>query len=270
KVEHPERGDTGRASDPKITAADGRRVGATYLRNNLNKQSVAIDLKRGRDIVLGLAEQCDVFIENYKAGTLERYGLGYADVAARNPRVVYASITGFGTTTSSPYRDWPAYASVAEAMSGIYEWAREPGRRPVINPMGGIGDIASGMFGVIGILAALRQRDHSGRGEYVDIAMYDSMVAIADVVPSLWSLGVRDRIPNAIVTTFEAADGPVVVQVSREHQFERLATAIGQPQWIDDPRFSTREGWMEHLDTVIRPAVESWMGGLDKRQVCDE
>ena len=136
--------------------------------------------------------------------------------------------------------------------------------------MGGLGDIASGMFAVIGILAALRERDRTGKGEHVDIAMYDSMVAIADVVPSLWSLGVRDRIPNAIVTTFEASDGPVVVQVSREHQFERLATAIGHSDWLDDPRFATREGWMEHLDTVIRPAVETWMGGLDKRQVCDE
>src|SRR3954464_14414493 len=151
KVEHPVRGDSGRASDPRIPGADGRPVGATFLRNNLNKQSIAIDLKRGSELILALAEQADVFVENYKAGSLDRYGLGYDDVAARNPRIVYASISGFGATEASPYRDWPAYASVAEAMSGIYQWAREPGRRPVINPMGGLGDIASGMFAVIGV-----------------------------------------------------------------------------------------------------------------------
>src|SRR5207244_12805279 len=129
-----------------------------------------------------------------------------------------------------------------------------------------LGDSATRRVACIGSLAADGEGGRTGRGGHVDIAMYDAMVAIADVVPSLWSLGVRDRIPNAIVTTFEASNGPVVVQVSREHQFERLATAIGHSEWLDDPRFATRRGWMEHLDSVIRPAVEAWMGGLDKRQ----
>ncbi len=268
KVEHPERGDTGRASVPRITGADGREVGATFLRNNLNKRSIGIDLGRGADLVLDLAERCDVFVENYKPGTLARFGLGYDAVSARNPGIIYASVTGFGTTTPSPYRDWPAYASVAEAMSGIYQWARQPGQRPVINPVGALGDIGTAMFAALGILAALRHRDATGEGQHVDVAMFDAMVALADVVPALWSLGVRDRFPGAIVTTFDAADGPVVVQVSREHQFARLVTVIGHPEWVDDPRFATRQGWIDHLETLIRPAVERWTQGRDKLAVC--
>ena len=268
KVEHPERGESGRGSVPAITDPEGRSVGATFLRNNLNKRSVAIDLERGSELVLRLAERCDVLVDNHKAGTLERYGLGYKAVEARNPRIVYASVTGFGTTTPSPYRDWPAYASVAEAMSGIYEWARTPGQRPNVNPMGAVGDIGSALFATIGILTALIDREATGRGQHVDVAMFDAMVSICDVVPSLWSLGARERAPGAILTAFEAADGWVVVQVSREHQFERLASAIGHPEWTADPRFATRQGWVDHLESDIRPAVEAWMRTMDRDAVC--
>ena len=268
KVEHPERGESGRGSMPAITDPEGRSVGATFLRNNLNKRSVAIDLARGSELVLRLAERCDVFIDNHKAGTLERYGLGYEAVDARNPRIVYASVTGFGTTTPSPYRDRPAYASVAEAMSGIYEWARTPGQRPNVNPMGAVGDIGSALFATIGILTALIDREATGKGQHVDVAMFDAMVSICDVVPSLWSMGARERAPGAILTAFEAADGWVIVQVSREHQFERLASAIGHSEWTADPRFASRQGWVDHLESDIRPAVEAWMRTMDKDAVC--
>jgi crotonobetainyl-CoA:carnitine CoA-transferase CaiB-like acyl-CoA transferase len=264
KIEQLGRGDSGRGSVPTVVGADDRPVGATFLRNNLNKRSVAVDLDRGAELVLSLAECCDVFVQNYKAGALEQLGLGYDAVAARNPGIVYVSVTGFGTTTPSPYQSWPAYASVAEAMSGIYEWTRQPGQRPVINPVGALGDIGSAMFACVGILAALRQRDRTGLGQHVDVAMYDCMVALTDVVPSLWSLGVRDRIPGAILTTFDAADGAFVAQVSREHQFVRLAEFVGHPEWCDDQRFATRQGWIDHLEDVIRPAVEAWAGGLGK------
>ena len=115
KVEHPERGESGRGADPHVVDPRGRRVGATFLRNNLNKRSVGIDLKRGADLVAALAEHCDVLVENFKAGTLAKSGLDYETLAARNPRLIYVSVTGFGTTTESPYESWPAYASIAPA-----------------------------------------------------------------------------------------------------------------------------------------------------------
>jgi crotonobetainyl-CoA:carnitine CoA-transferase CaiB-like acyl-CoA transferase len=268
KVEHPTRGESGRAATPFVTDPQGRRVGATFLRNNLDKRSIGIDLDEGADLVARLADRCDVLVENFRAGTLARRGLDYATLAARNPRLIYVSITGFGTTTESPYESWPAYASIAEAMSGVYEWGRQADRPPVVNPVGGLGDIGSGMFAVMGILTALLQREQTGKGQHVDVAMFDAMVSITDVVTSLWSLGAREKAPGAILDAFAARDGWFVAQVSREHQFERLAHEIGRSEWLDDPRLATRQGWVDHLETVIRPGIEQWAAGRTKLDAC--
>ena len=118
-------------------------------------------------------------------------GLGYDDDRRATTRApIYVSISGFGNTVETPYRDWPAYASIVEAMSGIYDY-RHPGEPPVTIPVGALGDISSALFGVIGILAALRHRERTGEGQYVDIAMFDAMVAMTDIVTNFWSLGVR-------------------------------------------------------------------------------
>jgi crotonobetainyl-CoA:carnitine CoA-transferase CaiB-like acyl-CoA transferase len=273
KVEHPTQGDSGRGASPAITDADGRRAGATFLRNNLGKRSVGIDLKapQGRDLVLALAPKFDVVAENYKAGTMTRLGLGYDDVAAVHPAVIYLSISGFGNEPS-PYSGWPAYAPVAEAMSGIYEYKREHGKPPVVAPSGALGDTSTSLFGVIGVLAALRHRDRTGEGQYVDVAMLDSMVAMADLVPNFWSLGLHfgGPGPELIIDGFKASDGWFIVQVGREHQFERLAKLVGHPEWVDDPRFATRAGWRDHTNDVIRPAVEAWASNLTKLEASEQ
>ncbi|MEB4209788.1 CoA transferase [Mycobacterium sp. 94-17] len=269
KIE-PTTGESGRASVPTITGPDGRPVGATYIRNNLNKKSVGIDIKRRPDLVHSLVAKCDVFLQNSKAGAMDRLGLGYRDLLAVNPRLIYVSVSGFGNTTDSPYRDWPAYAGIAEAMSGVYQWARQPGQPPIINPMGGVGDIGSAMFAALGTLAALRRRDLTGQGEHVDVAMYDSMIALADVPVAMASLGETQRAPGSIISAFAAADGDVVIQISREHQFERLARIIGHPEWLDDPRLATRQGWVTHREDIIRPAVEAWSATRPKLAVAQE
>lgn len=275
KVESPAGGESGRGSVPAMTAPSGEKVGATFLRNNLDKRSVTLDLKRerGRELFLDLAGKFDVVAENFKAGTMQRMGLGYEEVSARWPRVVYLSVSGFGNTTDSPYGAWPAYAAIAEAMSGIYEFKREPGRPPVVNPVGGLGDIGSALFASIGVLAALRHRDATGRGQYIDIAMYDAMVSMTDLVTNFWSMGLRPepgkRLP-LIMDGFRAADGWFILQVGREHQFDLLAKTVGHPEWLDDPRFATRQGWVDHLDDEIRPAIEAWAGDKPKLAVCEE
>ena len=126
KVENPSGGDLGRGSQPAMTDPEGRSVGATFLRNNLGKRSICIDLKSpaGRDLVLQLAPRFDVVAENSKAGAMARLGLGYADIAAVHPRAIYLSVSGFGNTVPSPYDAWPAFAPIVEAMSGIYEFKR--------------------------------------------------------------------------------------------------------------------------------------------------
>ena len=275
KVEHPVTGESGRASTPAVRDPDGRDVGATYLRNNLGKRSVGIDLKapEGRELFLALAQRFDIVAENFKPGTMDRMGLGYDDIARVAPRAIYVSISGFGNTVETPYRDWPAYAAIVEAMSGIYEYKSGPDHPPVTIPVGALGDISSALFGVVGILAALRHRDRTGEGQYVDIAMYDAMVAMTDVVTNFWSLGVRpdpERSLQVICEGFRASDGYVVLQVVREHQFFRLAELIGRPEWKDDPRFATRAGWGAALENEIRPAIEAWTGKRTKLEAANE
>jgi crotonobetainyl-CoA:carnitine CoA-transferase CaiB-like acyl-CoA transferase len=268
KVEHPGTGESGRGSFPHMLDPEGRKVGATFLRNNLGKRSVAIDLKHpeGRELFLSLVPRFDVVCENFKAGTMDRLGLGYDAIAARHPAAIVLSLSGFGTTVETPYRSWPAYASIVEAMSGIYEYKREPGRGPRANPVGALGDISSALFGTIGVLAALRHRDRTGEGQYVDVAMLDAVVAMTDIVTNLWSLGIHGSIEDeikAIVDTFAAGDGWFVLQCVRPQHFTALAEVIGRPEWNDDPRFATSAGWIDHSDEV-RAAIEAWAAPLTK------
>jgi crotonobetainyl-CoA:carnitine CoA-transferase CaiB-like acyl-CoA transferase len=260
KVEHPEHGESGRASTPAMVDPAGRNVGATYLRNNFNKRSIGIDLKapEGRALFLALVPHFDVIAENFKPGTMDRMGLGYDAIATAHPGAIYVSISGFGNTV--------------EAMSGIYDY-RHPDSPPVTIPVGALGDISSALFGVIGVLAALRHRERTGVGQYVDIAMFDAMVSMTDIVTNFWSLGVRpepDKALQVICEGFRASDGYVVMQIVREHQFFKLAELIGHPEWKDDPRFATRAGWGPHLESVIRPAVDAWASTRTKLGAAQE
>lgn len=270
KVEHPTMGDSGRGSVPFIEDPQGRKVGATFLRNNFNKRSVALDLKapEGVELFLDLAPKFDIVCENFKAGTADRLGIGYAAVSARHPEVVYLSVSGFGNDPASPYMQRAAYAAVVEAMSGIYEYKRRPGRRPVANPVGALGDISSALFGVIGLLAALRHRDLTGYGQYIDIAMLDATMAMTDIVTNFYSMGIPDEASSGvgIVETFEAGTGNFVLQIVREHHFEKVAELTGNNEWLTDERFASRAGWQEHFDDVIRPGIERWAADKSSRE----
>jgi crotonobetainyl-CoA:carnitine CoA-transferase CaiB-like acyl-CoA transferase len=267
KVEPPG-GESGRQSQPAVLDGTARPMGATFLRNNLGKRSVAIDLRTeaGRDLFLRLAPRFEVVAENYRSGAMARLGLGYGEVRAVHPSVIYVSVSGFGHDEHSPYAGWPAYASIVEAMSGIYDYTRRPDEPPRANPVGALGDISSALFTTVGIMAALRHRDRTGQGQHVDVAMLDSTVAMTDIVANLASLG-QPRLPFPppyILDTFRARDGWFVMQVVREHQFERLARTVGHPEWLDDGRLATRAGWGEHLEGVIRPGVETWAASRTK------
>jgi crotonobetainyl-CoA:carnitine CoA-transferase CaiB-like acyl-CoA transferase len=270
KIESPG-GELGRASQPSIPDPQGRMLGATFLRNNLGKRSVCIDLKdpRGRKLVLDMAPRFDVVAENFRAGTMARLGLGFEDLAAAHPRCVYASVSGFGSLTDSPYRDRPAFAPIVEAMSGIYEMKREGEGPPTVSPVGALGDIGAALFAAVGILAALRERDRSGTAQHVDVAMFDSVIAMTDIVSNFWSMGLKNGDTGPVINHgFRAGDGWFIVQVGREHHFQRLAELVGQAWWVSDPRLATRDGWMDHLDTVLRPGIERWASDKTRDEAC--
>ena len=262
KIEHPVNGESARGALPSMDDPSGRSVGATFLRNNLNKKSVGIDLStsEGQDLFLRLVPNFDVVGDNFKPGTMEKFGLDYKSINSKYPNVIVISISGFGNSGNSPYQNWPAYNSVAEAMSGLYDFKRREGEPPVVNPMGAVGDIATSLFGVIGILAALRHRETTGEGQYIDLAMFDCMASLADVAINFHSMGIS-REPNPapyVIAPFRCSDGYLVLQFVREHQFENLANLIGRPDWIGDSRFEERTGWGEHLNSEIIPALEKW------------
>jgi crotonobetainyl-CoA:carnitine CoA-transferase CaiB-like acyl-CoA transferase len=262
KVEHPITGESGRQAQPSLIDDDGRSVGATYLRNNLSKKSLGLDLKReqGRAIFRRLVPHFDVVAENFKPGTMKEWGLGYDELSKINPRLIYVSVSGFGNLEPSPYRSWPAYAPIVEAMAGIFDVLRKPGQYPPHNLGGAIGDIAASLFAVIGVLSAVIQRERTGVGQAVDVSMYDSMLAMADMVPFMWSMGVPHpaQRSSGLVGAFKAKDGFFILAVLREHQFRRLTEVLGTPEWLADPRLSSRQGWVEQLDSIVRPAVEAW------------
>jgi formyl-CoA transferase len=263
KVEPPGRGESGRQALPAVEDPEGRLMGATFLRNNLNKRSIAVDLKHpaGRDLVLQLAPRFDIVCQNFKAGTIDRLGLGYDDIKQVHPTVVYLSVSGFGTTNPSRYSTWPAYAPVAEAMAGLYTYLGDSDTPPPVSPMGTLGDTGSALFSVIGVLAALRHRDQTGEGQHVDVAMLDAMVAMADAGVNYWSLGLKHGAKAPLINhSFRASDGWFIIQCGRMHQFEHLCRTVGHPEWLDDPRLADPPSWYEHIDDVLRPAIEAWAG----------
>jgi formyl-CoA transferase len=275
KVE-PLEGESGRTGRPVLVDRDGRITGSTFIRNNLGKSSAAIDLKSdaGRELFLRLAATADVVAENFRPGVADKLGIGYEQVRAVHPGVIYVSISGFGNRGEppSPYREWAAYAPIVEGMAGLYEYSRSPDQPPRPALAGALGDTAPGLYAVIGVLAALHQRAQRGTGCYVDVSMYDSMIAVADIVHPA-SMGVEpDRALDGIgiLHAFRARDGFFTIEVVREPHFPRLARAVGHPEWVGDPRLQTRAGWSAHLDDVIRPGVEAWAERKTKLEAAAE
>ena len=244
KIE-PITGDDTRRLPPNFIGPDS----AYFHSINRNKQSVAVNLraKEGQDIVRRLAAQSDVLIENMRPGTLDKYSLSYAELSAINPKLIYASLSGFGQ--DGPYRDHPAYDMVVQALSGGMSLTGEPGGRPVRAGIP-IGDLAAGAYSVMGILAALEGRHVTGKGQQIDVAMLDCQIAMlcyqaayylaSGQVPGPQGRG-HESIPS--YRSFTARDNlDVVICANTDRMWRSLCEAIGRPDLRDDPELQTRQG----------------------------
>jgi crotonobetainyl-CoA:carnitine CoA-transferase CaiB-like acyl-CoA transferase len=281
KIERPGEGDdTRRWGPPYVTDAAGRPTGesAYYLAANRNKRSVAIDIANpeGQALIRRLAARCDVLVENFKVGGLARYGLDYPALAAGLPGLVYCSITGFGQT--GPYAARAGYDYLAQGAGGIMSLTGEPDGAPVKVGVG-IADVMCGMYATVAILAALRHRERTGQGQWIDAALLDTQVAwlVNEGVNYLLSGEVPARRgnehPNIVpYKTFETADGWVILAVGNDAQFRRWCEFAGCAALAEDPRFRTnplRVANRATLYALMEPAfrtrrTDQWIAGLER------
>lgn len=277
KIERPGTGDDTRAWGPPWAEGPAGRESAYYLCVNRNKRSAAVDLKTepGRALVRALAAEADVLVENFAPGTLERWGMGYDALASANPRLVWCSITGYGS--DGPDAGRPGYDFAVQARAGWMAVTGEPDGAPMKAGVAVV-DVLTGQNAAIAVLAALRERDASGRGQRVEVALFDS--ALAGLVNVTQAALVTGREParfgNAHPTivpyqAFDAADRAFVVAVGNDAQWRKLCAALGDDALAADPRLATNPGRIAHRGEVVaalaetfraRPAAE-WLARME-------
>lgn len=259
KVERPGSGDDTRGwGPPWLKDQNGKdSEAAYYLSANRNKRSISIDIARpeGQAVIRKLAQASDILIENYKVGNLARYELDYAALSALNPGLIYCSITGFGQT--GPYAGEAGYDFIVQGMSGLMSITGQPDGPPT--KVGtAVADLTTGMYGVIGILAALAHRERTGEGQQVDMALLDTQMSWLANQNMNWLIGGESpqRIGNAHLNIvpyqdFETKDGHIIVCVGNDRQFARFCAALELPMLADDPDFRKNEGRVRHRDRLV-------------------
>ncbi|WP_019484095.1 MULTISPECIES: CaiB/BaiF CoA transferase family protein [unclassified Arthrobacter] len=268
KVEHPNRPDPARGHGP---SKDGQNLWWKTL--GRNKRTVAIDLhtEGGRDAFLRLAQTADVVIENFRPGTLERWGLDYATLSADNPGLVLARVTGFGQI--GPYKDRPGFGTLAEAMSGFASSTGEPDGPPTLPPFG-LADGVASLATAYAVMVALHARDRDGKGQEVDVAIIEPILAMLGPQITRWDqLGtVQPRtgnrsVNNAPRNAYRTKDGSwVAVSTSAQSIAERVVALVGRPELADEAWFATGATRAEHAD-LLDDAVGSWIARHSRDEV---
>ncbi len=277
KVERPEGGDDTREWGPPFAAGES----AYYLSVNRNKKSVLADLAspEGHGVVASLAAKSDVVIENFRVGVAEKLGLGYAQLSASNPGLVYLSITGYGRT--GPYRDLPGYDFIIQAMSGLMSITGEKEGEPMKLGVATV-DLTTGLYAAVAILAALRRRDASGQGQHIDVSLMDSALSwLANVGENYLVSGeISGRFGNGHASivpyqVFRASDGYLAVGVGNDKQFRKFCEIAGAPGLAADERFATNPGRVRNREALIplledlfaRRETRFWIGSLWKEGI---
>jgi len=272
KVESPE-GDETRGWGPPFLEGES----AYYLCVNRNKRSIILDFKtdQGRSILHKLIKESDVFVENFRPGTLARFALDFESASAINPNLVYCSITGFGQT--GPLRDLPGYDFMIQAIGGLMSITGEPDGEPMKVGVA-VADLFAGQNAVIAILAALQARTQTGRGQHLDISLFDSQVGMLANVASnyLISANLPKRYGNAHANivpyqSFQASDAWFIVAVGNDKQFERLCELLGKLELVKDSRFALNAERVRNRDALIsllkpiflQRSAHEWLSSLE-------
>lgn len=276
KIEDPKRGDETRQWGPPYAGDSADGLSAYFLSVNRNKRSLTLNLKtdEGRTIARQLAAQSQIVVENFKPGQMASFGLGYGDLSALNPALVYASITGYGQ--NGPYADRPGYDFVIQGMSGIMSITGPVDGEPYKIGVA-LADVIAGLFAASSILAALRHAEQTRQGQQVDIALLDTQIAALVNVASNYLVSGNtpgrygNQHPNIVpYQPFRAADGEFTVAVGNDRQFAQLCAVIRQPELASDPRYATNPARSQHRDTLIpllqaifeQRTVSAWVDDL--------
>jgi crotonobetainyl-CoA:carnitine CoA-transferase CaiB-like acyl-CoA transferase len=279
KIERPEAGDDTRGFAPPFVP--NTKESAYFVGVNRNKKSVTLDIAKpeGQAIIHKLLEHCDILVENFKVGALAKYGLGYEQLAKTHPRLIYCSITGFGQT--GPYAPRPGYDALIQAMGGVMSLTGEPNGSPqkVGVP---VADLFAGLYGCIGILAAVNHRNNTGQGQQIDIGMLDTHVAwLANQGMNYLATGenpvrLGNQHPNiAPYQEFPTKDGYLILAVGNDPTFERFCKAFGQEALLADPRFATNPIRVQNRQLVtdtLTPVMKSkttaeWIDALEALKI---
>ena len=265
KVERPGSGDDTRSwGPPFLKDRDGKetRESAYFLSVNRGKKSVTLDISdpEGARIARGLAAKCDVLLENYKVGGLAKYGLGYDDLKAINPGIVYCSVTGYGQ--DGPCAHLPGYDFIFQGMGGLMSITGERDELPGGGPQKvgiAVTDVMAGMYASLAITAALLHRERSGVGQYIDMALLDTIVAFganqisnyfhSGRIPERWGNAHPNLLPYEV---FPTADGHLILGAGNDSQWESLCAAAGHPELASDPRFKTMPDRIRNRKALIR------------------
>jgi crotonobetainyl-CoA:carnitine CoA-transferase CaiB-like acyl-CoA transferase len=282
KVEKPGEGDDTRHWGPPWHEQDGHKVAAYFLAANRGKRSVAIDFgtEEGAALVRRMATEADVVVENFRVGGLKKFGLDAESLRAVNPRLVYASITGFGQ--DGPYAQRAGYDYIIQGMGGLMSLTglpdEEPGGGPVRTGVA-VADLFTGMYTANAILAALYRRERTGDGATIDLALFDTQLAMLANQASNALVSGRDPgrqgagHPNIVpYQPFQAADQPIIIAVGNDRQFAKLAAILGHPDWASDPAYATNSARVAERKKIVpmisaiiatRLAAE-WLADLEK------
>ena len=270
KVERPTAGDAGRASPFMVGSQSGY-----FMQQNMGKRGLCINLKdpRGLEMLHKLADSADVFVENYRPGALDKLGLGYEELSRRNPKLVYCSVSAYGHT--GPDAERAGFGLIAEAKSGAMSLIGVPGEPPPLFRMP-IADMYAGMHGVSAICAALLGRVKSGRGQHIDIALYDCMISMHDFAAQVYTMSGGKELPvqtghdlpqSTVYGVFAAKDGYLVIAAQVDDAWKRFAQLIGGPAYAADARFHTAAGRNAHRVEILAK-VREWTLAQDSVRAC--
>ncbi len=273
KVEQPGSGDPFRRFGTPTGRADSTLA---WLSEGRNKRSVTLNLRHpeGADLFRRLVAKSDVVCENFRPGTLEKWGVGWETLSARNPGLIMLRISGYGQT--GPYKDRPGFARIAHAVGGLSNLAGMPGETPVTPGSTSLADYMSGLYGAVGVLLALRHRDRTGRGQYIDIGLYEAVFRMLDEMAPVYGrtgkvrgregAGTANACPHGHFQTRD--DRWVAIACTTDKMFGRLAEAMGQPELASAGRYGQQARRLANRDEVDRLASR-WVGSMSLAEVME-